>query len=214
MFKKLKEAFVFPMGDPNWLNKMGYWWLFYLLYITSPIVFGHYIELVKQSMTDPDEETLPVFDDLWGMWKSGLGKMLAAGLPLTGLAMINMACMMVVGGFSGNSGPNGLFFVFFTIHFILCFGMMIFWPAFLLQLLDKNDWTSVFRLGEVFKIATANVGAYLMVALVYPFLMWLCMVATAMTIVGLILFLPGIPLAMMAHARLIGLYYNENIRQS
>lgn len=212
--KRVREAVEFPLGDPTWLSKIGYWWLFYILYITSPAIFGHYFALVKQTIDDPTDETLPTFDNLWELWKSGFVKLFAAGLPMMGLAMLNMACVGTAMGVLEQEKLRAVFPIFMVIHFLIAVGMMVTWPAFIVQMVNTGQWNSVFRLGEVWQIITANFGGYLLLSIGFPFLGWLAMIATALTGIGLLLWIPGLPILMLAHARLTGLYYYHNCRET
>lgn len=102
------------------------------------------------------------------------------------------------------------FLVFLSIHAVLVLANMYILPAMLLQLATIKQFSSVFRIKEVLAIATAGIGEYLFIA-IWPVLAGIAICLCAMTVVGLLVALPALPLAVFAHARMMGYYYRANV---
>ena len=213
MVSRIKEAIIYPIGDPNWLKKIGMWWLYCVLYVTSPALFGHYFAIIDKTIEDFEEEKLPEFDSLWPLWKRGFLNFVVMGMPMFIPAVLNMAAMMTFVLTMGPQEMDGFptpVLIFFGIHVLLCLGNFILFPAFILQLATSKEYQSVFRFREIAGIINANLGQYLVLVL-YPLLAYFAMLLVALTGVGLVLWLPGLPILFFAHARLVGLYARTNL---
>lgn len=212
MFNKVKESLVYPVADPNWLSRVGYWLLYYMLGVTSPAIFGHYLKIVEQTATDEDTETIPAFDDFWELWKRGFSALFGIGILQMVPALLNMALFFGVLGADDPQpgGPPTMLLTWMIIHSALCFGSFLIYPACLVQVVRTKSWTSVFKLGEVLQIIRANIGAYFVLA-VFPFACWIGMILLCFTGIGIILMFPLMPLVFFAHARLTGHYYRDHV---
>jgi Protein of unknown function (DUF4013) len=214
MLNKLKDALVYPIGDPNWIKKVGMWLLYYVLYLTAPALFGHYLSILKKTMDSPEEEEIPGFDSLWELWKKGFLSLLAIGAVQIVPGGLNM---LACGAWMSTFDPKGLdgfpvpFLIFVGIHCAIILATVVFFPAACLQLTTApGGWRSLFRFKEIWNIATAKPGEYLLLAF-FPFLAWCAIVLCALTGIGLLLCIPGLPLMIFSHARLTGFYYRDNI---
>ncbi len=215
MTSRLKEAIVYPISDPNWLNKIGMWFLYYVLYVTAPALFGHYLSILERTIAHPDDEEMPGFKPLWGLWKKGFLNLLAIALVQIVPAVLNMAACTIWMVTSAPENPDGFpipFLIFFGIHGAIVLATILFFPAACIQLTTADGgWQSIFRFKEVWHITTAKPSQYLLVAF-FPILAWCAFAICALTGVGLLLCIPGLPLLIFSHARLTGLYYRDNIK--
>ena len=215
MLNKVKESVVYPFADPNWLKRVGYWLLYYLLSITTPALFGHYLKIVEQTATDVENETIPEFEDVWELWKRGFLSLLGVGFLQVIPALLNMlAAFYFISTHDPDQGtgpPTG-FLVCFGIHALLLFLTLFLFPAFSIQVTKTKDWQSLFKLREVASITRANIGSYI-VLVFFPFFSWLALALLTFTGIGVLLVIPALPLVFFAHARLTGHYYRDYVLQ-
>lgn len=215
--QRLKEAFVYSVSDPNWIKKVGRFWLYYVLYLTLPCLFGYFFRVLGRNLEDPEDDELPPFDNIGNLWWTGFCRYLQLGLPLVIPCSLNM---MVFGAVAASSfrAPQSefpaQFYIFFGIHGLITLTLFFLFPAYCLQLAMTSDWRSLFRFQETRKVIGGNPLAYLGLVAV----MWLAfpaaLVAMMLSVVGLLLIIPSVPLMMFAYARLLALYYHDYLAET
>jgi len=214
MLKEMKEAVLYPVSDPNWARAVGRWWLCYLLAPLIPLLFHSYQQMLKQSIEDPERESLPPIEFSFQGWLSGLCFLFTTWAPAYVGGFVNMGlCGVYLTQMTpdptAHHPPVG-FMIFFFIHVVLVLLNIIFTPALLLQISRKEDSFSVFRFREVWSIVRAAPVEYAAL-LLFPFLgaltLWVC----AVTIVGLIFVIPALPIFVLGHARYLGAYARRHL---
>ncbi|MFA5504660.1 MAG: DUF4013 domain-containing protein [Vulcanimicrobiota bacterium] len=209
MLKNLKAALLYPATDPTRVSKVGQWWLFCLLFFTTPALLGHYVSVIKQSFQDPQETEVPGFNRFDKLFFSGIA--LYAGFAFLQLipGLPNFTVFAINIFLSKDSEPGFLFFLCFGIHLSIMLAALLLWPALCMQYAESG-WLAMFKLKEVLGKALLCVREYLFLV-VYPFLAWLILMLLCVTVVGIVLLIPAIPFLVIGHARLIGLYMHQHL---
>lgn len=180
------KSFTYMFEDDNWISK-------YLIGIVISIVpilnfaWAGYGIGIMRNMARGMEKPLPSWDNLGEKFKDGLVIMVATfiyALP----ALIAFGIGGIASAAGNGKGAGSVLSVLLSCCgaiYILAFSFLV--PALMIHYARTNSFSSMFQVGEVIKLATGNIGEYLMawvtgliagavLGIVSPVLLVLCIV--------------------------------------
>jgi hypothetical protein len=194
---QLGKAFGFIFDDNKWVSKLLLGGLISIVPILNFAWPGYTNEIIRRvARGDPDP--LPTWDDLGTKFMQGLLFVIATfiyTLPIiivSSLTSIPAALGSAVGGDTGEvlntlgAGASVGVSCLIGIYGIL---LSLLLPAAQINYVRKNTFASLFELGTIYKIATADVGSYLIAWLGYFLISILVGVVIAIAFVPLMLLL-------------------------
>lgn len=208
----LMEIIKSPFNDPDWIKKTLIGTLAQFFVLSGPIVVGYMFNIIRQS-AESQEDTLPEYDDVGGLWVSGFvfSLIMCAIFLVPGLVVAAGVFMMLGGAFGSDSGGGAMIgigaIVVILVGILLCI-LSILGPALMMR------YAMTRRIGSLvdFRTAIADIklgfGDY-MIVLSFPFLAGVVAATISFVTAGLgaILSIPISVLSMYIQARLIGTYY-------
>lgn len=214
------KSFGFMFKDENWITRILIGGLLGLVPILNFVIYGYMLEVIK-NVSEDRELPLPTWEDFGGKFMKGLMVVIAGfiySLPLIVLWIIYFVVMMVVGGTASSSGEmsdagGGAFAIctiaFYCIAFIysIIVYMFLMYPG-LMRYADSGEFGTFFKFGENFRLATANLGQYIVMLLV------MLVAALAAAIVGSIACGIGVIFTsfwtLLVSGHLFGQYWKQN----
>jgi hypothetical protein len=186
------RAFSYVMEDSEWLKKVGLGGLFMLLVVTIPAVFGYFLEVI-QRVAWRQETPLPEWSDFGDKWVKGLLFCIIAfiySLPGTIIMFIGFVPVFMA-GLAGSERGAGLavggMFIFMALAFLWFLIVAIIFPAVSIQYALYRNFGAAFQFGQIVKIITANVGAYIMAIIAYLAANFLASLPSIIPFVGTII---------------------------
>jgi len=172
------KSFGFMFKDESWVSRVLIGGLLGLVPILNFVIYGYMLEVIK-NVSEDRELPLPTWDDFGGKFMRGLMVVIAGliySIPLIVIWVVYFVAAMLIGGAasSGEQMSNaggGLFLVcsiaFYCIAFIYSIVVYLFimCPG-LMRYADSGEFGVFFRFSENFKLATANLGQYVVMLLV------------------------------------------------
>ncbi len=213
----LGKSFTFMFEDKDWVGKILIGALFALLsfaLVGVPFIVGYVLELVRRVAAGRDD-VLPAWDDLGDKFVQGLVLLVILFVFMLPATLLS-GC---VGAFLGTmadtvrsdagatmfglgSGLVGLLAA--AYGFVIC----LLTPAIAIRYAMTRDFGASFNLGQIWRIASANLGNYIVVLLVT----W---VAGLISGFGVIACLIGVFVtyfwAMLVQGHLYGQYWREHL---
>ena len=113
----ISRAFRAPFNDPDWVKKTLLGWVWVLLFVTSPAVYGAAIEYIQRVAHGDDR--LPEWDDFGGKWVKGFLAAVASFIYFLPIVVIGMILVIPL-ALSANSNADAL-------TGLLAGGMCLFW---------------------------------------------------------------------------------------
>ncbi|MFZ6029322.1 MAG: DUF4013 domain-containing protein [Chloroflexota bacterium] len=159
------ESFTFMFKDPNWITKFLIGALISLVPILNLAWSGYGVGIIR-NMARGDETPLPEWDNIGEKFKDGL--MVAIASLVYTLPLWLIACVMMVplttmqdpgsaeGAILAISTIGGCCITIYALIF------SFFMPAMLVHYARENTFGSLFQAGKIIKLATTNIGQYLM----------------------------------------------------
>jgi hypothetical protein len=149
----LGRAFKAPFADTDWVKKTLMGWLWMLLGVTSPAVYGAQLEYIK-SVSEGREE-LPDWSDFGNKWVKGF-LLLIAGfiyfLPVIVLGFI-FAIPVIIAAASGSNGMGGLaaggMCLFWLFALVYTIAVAILFYAATVNYALKGNFGSFFQFSEI-----------------------------------------------------------------
>ena len=149
----LGRAFKAPFADADWVKKTLMGWLWMLLGVTSPAVYGAQLEYIKS--VSEGREDLPDWSDFGSKWVKGF-MLLIAGfiyfLPVIVLSFIFMIPVILAAA-SGSDGMGGLaaggmclFWIFAIVYSV---GVAILFYAATVNYALSGQFGAFFRFSEI-----------------------------------------------------------------
>lgn len=180
------KSFTYMFEDDNWVSK-------YLIGIVISIVpilnfaWAGYGVGIMRNMARGMEKPLPSWDNLGEKFKDGLVIMVVNfiyALP----AIIVISIGAIASAAAGGKGASSALVILASCCggiYLLAFSFLQ--PALLIHYARTNSFGALFQVGEVIKLATANIGEYLMawvtgliagaiLGIVAPVLVLLCVI--------------------------------------
>ena len=205
------RALKAPFDDQSWLGKtaMGFLWI--ILGITTPAVYGAQLEYIMRVANG--NEALPEWDDFGGKWVKGFMISLAGGIYF--LPIVILGAIMVVPGIismavsDGNSG-GGLFgggmCLFFLIAIVYGVAVSILYYAAIVHYAVKGNFGAFFQFGEIMAHVKDGTGYFAawMWSIVVGFIVSAGMSVLSATGIGAILYPAAMYLMVMITAHLFG----------
>jgi len=213
------KSFGFMFKDESWVSRVLIGGLLGLVPILNFVIYGYMLEVIK-NVSEDRELPLPTWDDFGGKFMRGLMVVIAGliySIPLIVIWVVYFVAVMLMGGVasSGEQMSNaggGLFLVcgipvccisliygIVVYLFIMCPGLM--------RYADSGEFGVFFRFAENFKLATANLGQYVVMLLVI-------LVASLAGIVGVVVFCIGVLFTsfwtLLVTGHLLGQYWRQN----
>lgn len=172
------KSFGFMFKDESWISRVLVGGLLGIVPILNFVIYGYMLEVIK-NVSEDRELPLPTWDDFGGKFMKGLMVVIAGfiySLPLIVVWVVYFIALMVIGGAASSregmsEAGGGLFAVctiaFYCIVFIYSIVVYLFimYPG-LMRYADSGEFGVFFRFGENFKLATANLGQYIVMLLV------------------------------------------------
>lgn len=181
----VQTILAFPFRSPGWQSKFAIGVALFFANYVIPIVpsiftLGYYSKIMKASISDDTEPTLPDWDDWGKLFSSGLkvfGATFVYTLPvllcIIGGYILMLLLPFAMGLFSSGSryqtmsaamAPTmiGFFagFILFIAGFILTIPLMILLPPALAHVVAKDSFGAAFRIREWWAILRANLGGF------------------------------------------------------
>jgi len=150
----LGRAVKAPFNDKQWGTKtlLGFLWL--ILVVTSPAVFGAQIEYIKDVAEGREE--LPTWDDFGGKWVKGFLVMVAYFiylLPIWVLALIMVVPGIIAGVASNGDAGAGLLSggvcLFIPIAFVYSVGIAVLMYGATVNYAMRGGFGSLFAISEI-----------------------------------------------------------------
>lgn len=155
------KSFTYMFEDDNWISK-------YLIGIVISIVpilnfaWAGYGVGIMRNMARGMEKPLPSWDNLGEKFKDGLVIIVASIIYMLP-AIIVFSIGGIASAAANGKGAGTLLSVLFSCCggiYALAFSFLV--PALLIHYARTNSFSAMFQVGEVFKLATGNIGEYLM----------------------------------------------------
>jgi hypothetical protein len=206
----LGRAFKAPFADTDWVKKTLMGWLWMLLGVTAPAVYGAQLEYIK-SVSEGREE-LPDWSDFGGKWVKGF-LLLIAGfiyfLPVIVLGFI-FAIPVIIAAASGSNGMGGLaaggMCLFWLFALVYTIAVAIIFYAATVNYALKGTFGSFFQFSEILARVRDGSGYFnaWLWAIVVSFAAGLAVSILSATFIGYIL-VPAVSyLSVMITAHLFG----------
>ncbi len=169
----INKAIRFVKEDDRWVSKLLIGVLvsvFAFLIIPALLLQGYVIKIVRQVMNG-DWDGLPEWDD-WGKFlKDGFYVTVAQliyTLPfilllIIGTAMTGGAVGLIENGDAAGLLASGGFMLLFCLMMLFIIALLFLTPALLIQYAIKEDFGSLFRVGEIMAIIRNNLADILIV---------------------------------------------------
>ena len=164
------KTLTYTFDDEKWLSKLGLGALFSLVPILNFAWLGYYIEVMR-NVTQGKELPLPEWDDVGDKFMKGLIVAVAGFIyALPGLIVFCGALgIMIIPAIIEDQDTQGAIAAVTSIAgltLICCIGLyfLVFsfvFPAAQLRYSRYGTFQSLFQLGEVFRLISANVSDYL-----------------------------------------------------
>ena len=155
------KSFTYMFDDENWISKYLIGIVISMVPILNFAWAGYGIGIMR-NMARGMEKPLPSWDNLGEKFKDGLVIMVATfiyALP----AIIVFGIGAIISSASGGKGAATLLTVLISCCgaiYLLAFSFLV--PALLIHYARTNSFGALFQVGEVIKLATGNIGEYLM----------------------------------------------------
>ena len=174
------RSFKFMFEDEGWITKILIGGILGLIPIVNFVIYGYQLEVIKNVSQDQDLP-LPDWDDFGGKFIKGLMVVIASfiySLPLILVGIVYFVVMMIVGGGAASTGSEdvsgaagGIFAIcsiaFYCVAFlysIIVYGF-IFVPG-VMRYAEEEEFGAFFKFGENLRVATSNLGSYIVMLLV------------------------------------------------
>jgi hypothetical protein len=206
----LGRAFKAPFADSDWVKKTLMGWLWMLLGVTSPAVYGAQLEYIKG--VSEGREDLPDWSDFGSKWVKGF-LLLVAGfiyfLPVIVLGFV-FAIPVIIAAASGSNGLGGLaaggMCIFWLFAIVYSVGVAILFYAATVNYALKGNFGSFFQFSEILARVRDGSGYFAawVWAIVVSFAVGLVVSILSATFIGYIL-VPAVSyLSVMITAHLFG----------
>ncbi len=185
------KAFTFVFDDEDWVKKVLIGGIVALIPIVNLIVVGYGLRVLR-NVAEGAEKALPEWDDFGDYFVQGLMSLLGGliwAIPVILLSML-MGLISWVTGYEGDPYSVGAA-IWLCMSGLSClsglYGLFLaaFIPAATTKYAVSRDFAAFFRVGEIFKYITSNLGPYIIALL-------LGTVAGFIASFGLILCLVGV----------------------
>ena len=174
------RSFKFMFEDEGWITKILIGGILGLIPIVNFVIYGYQLEVIKNVSQDR-ELPLPDWDDFGGKFIKGLMVVIASfiySLPLILVGVVYFVVMMIVGGGAASTGSEdmsgaagGVFAIcsiaFYCVAFlysVIVYGF-IFIPG-VMRYAEEEEFGAFFKFGENLRVATSNLGSYIVMLLV------------------------------------------------
>ena len=174
------RSFKFMFEDEGWITKILIGGILGLIPIVNFVIYGYQLEVIKNVSQDQDLP-LPDWDDFGGKFIKGLMVVIASfiySLPLILVGIVYFVVMMIVGGGAASTGSEdmsgaagGVFAIcsiaFYCVAFlysVIVYGF-IFIPG-VMRYAEEEEFGAFFKFGENLRVATSNLGSYIVMLLV------------------------------------------------
>ena len=174
------RSFKFMFEDEGWITKILIGGILGLIPIVNFVIYGYQLEVIKNVSQDQDLP-LPDWDDFGGKFIKGLMVVIASfiySLPLILVGVVYFVVMMIVGGGAASTGSEdmsgaagGVFAIcsiaFYCVAFlysVIVYGF-IFIPG-VMRYAEEEEFGAFFKFGENLRVATSNLGSYIVMLLV------------------------------------------------
>ena len=174
------RSFKFMFEDEGWITKILIGGILGLIPIVNFVIYGYQLEVIKNVSQDQDLP-LPDWGDFGGKFIKGLMVVIASfiySLPLILVGIVYFVMMMIIGGGAAStgsedmSGAAGGMFAICTIAFycvaflysIIVYGFILI-PG-VMRYADEEEFGAFFKFGENLRVATSNLGSYIVMLLV------------------------------------------------
>jgi len=211
------KSFTFMFDDKDWVGKILIGALFALLSIALvgiPFLVGYTLEVVRRAAAGR-EDALPAWDDLGDKFVQGLVLLViffVFMLPATLLSGCLGASLSTISENIRSDAGATIFGLGAALVGLLAsayaFVVGLFYPAITMRYAMTRDFGATFNLAELWRVATANLGSYIIVLLVT----W---VAGLIAGFGVIACVIGVFVTyfwgMLVSAHITGQYWHENL---
>lgn len=155
------KSFTYMFDDDNWISKYLIGILISLVPILNFAWAGYGVGIMR-NMARGMEKPLPSWDNLGEKFKDGL--IIAVATFIYALpAIIVISIGVIASAASGGKGASTVLVVLASCCggiYLLAFSFLQ--PALLIHYARTNSFGALFQVGEVIKLATQNIGEYLM----------------------------------------------------
>ena len=166
----IQKSFNYVFEDESWMSKLGIGAVIAIVPILNFAWMGYAIGIIR-NVVERHPRPLPSWDDLGKQFMDGLLLWLAGALyALPGIVLFFVPFLfLMLPALSNNSdvqtvllGVGGLLFVVLLILWLLYILLLSFLlPAVRLNYVRYNTFAACFRVKEIIRIVTANMGRYL-----------------------------------------------------
>ena len=174
------RAFKFMFEDEGWISKVLIGGILGIIPIVNFVVYGYQLEIIR-NVAEGRDLPLPDWDDFGGKFVKGLMIFLASliySIPLIVLGIAVAIVTAVAGGAVSSSGRDAagaaggiaglcmiVFYCVALIYAVIVYGFIML-PG-LMRYAETGEFGAFFRFGENLRVATSNLGAYIVMLLVY-----------------------------------------------
>jgi hypothetical protein len=204
------KAFTYWYKDPKWTTKLLIGAAISIVPILNFAWVGYINEIIRRvSRNDP--EPLSIWDDLGKFFIPGLILSIAAliyALPIVLLSLLYIPAIIGAGGMNSDSAATllsgtGMVLTCCVVLYIIL--LSFFFPAVQVNYSRKETFGSCFAIGEIIKLATANMGNYfiawfgyivisIIIAIIILVFFWIPCIGWIITYVGSFVAFPIISL--------------------
>lgn len=190
----LSRAVQAPFKDPQWVSKTALGFLWLLIGVTAPAVYGAQVEYIRSVRSGNDQ--LPEWSDFGRKWVDGL--LIAIAAMLYSLPVIILGAIFVVPAVialiaSGDSGdPSAALAVFFggqcvfwIIAMVYVIAMSILFNAAIVHYAERGSFGAFFEFGTIMSKVRGGTGYFM--AWLYAF----AISAVASTVASAVISLTG-----------------------
>jgi hypothetical protein len=157
----LSKSFTYMFEDDNWISKYLIGILISLVPILNFAWAGYGVGIMR-NMARGMEKPLPSWDNLGEKFKDGLVIMVATFIYMLPAIIVFSIGAIASAAAGGKSGTSILTILVSCCGFVYILAFSFLQPALLIHYARTNSFAALFQVGEVIKLATGNIGEYLM----------------------------------------------------
>jgi len=174
------RAFKYMFEDEGWISKVLIGGILGIIPIVNFVIYGYQLEVIRKVASD-QELPLPAWDDFGGKFVKGLMVAIAAfiyALPLIVLGIIVAIVAAVAGGAASSSSSDAsgaaggivgicmiAYYCIVFLYALVVYGFILL-PG-MMRYADTSEFGAFFKFGENLRVATSNLGSYIVMILVF-----------------------------------------------
>jgi hypothetical protein len=155
------KSFTYMFEDDNWITKYLVGILISMVPILNFAWAGYGIGIMR-NMARGIEKPLPSWDNLGEKFKDGLIIMLATFIYVLPAVIVITIASVATAVSNGKGASTALVVIASCCGGVYLLAFSFLQPALLIHYARTNSFGAMFQVSEVFKLATKNIGEYLM----------------------------------------------------